>query len=273
MHRVPRRAAVVAVLVAVVAAACGSSSKPAASTAPTSTTQGSSSSTALKGTLNVFAAASLTEAFNAVKAKLATTDPDLHLDFNFGGSQVLVTQITQGQPADVFASADQSNMQKLVNKSLVEPPRVFAHNLLEIAVAPGNPKHIMSLADLEKPGVTLVLGDPSVPVGKYARQAFTKAGLPAPKPASNELDVKSVLEKLTSGEADAVVVYQSDVKSAGNKVMGVAIPANQNVLATYPIAALKGSQNLAAAQAFVNEIVTGSGQQALQNAGFLPAKS
>jgi molybdate transport system substrate-binding protein len=271
MHRVSRRAAVVAaVLVAVLAAACGSSSKPAAST--TSTTQGSSTS-ALKGTLNVFAAASLTEAFNAEKDALATTNPDLHLTFNFGGSQMLVTQITQGQPADVFASADQSNMQKLVDRGLVAPPQVFAHNLLEIAVAPGNPKHITGLADLEKPGITLVLGDPSVPVGKYAREAFTKAGLPSPQPASNELDVKSVLEKLTSGEADAVVVYRSDVKSAGDKVMGIDIPANQNVLPTYPIAVLKGSKNLAAAEAFVHEIVSGSGQQALQNAGFLPAKS
>jgi molybdate transport system substrate-binding protein len=271
MHRVSRQAALVAsVLLTLVASACGSSSKPAAST--TTTTQHASSS-ALNGSLNVFAASSLTEAFNSVKSKLATSDPGLDLALNFGGSQTLVTQITQGQPADVFASADQKNMQKLVDKGLVETPAVFAHNLLEIAVAPGNPKHITGLADLEKPGVTLVLGDPSVPVGKYARQAFTKAGLPAPKPASNELDVKSVMEKLTSGEADAVVVYQSDVKAAADKVMGIDIPANQNVLATYPIAALKDSKNLAAAEAFVNEIVSGSGQQALKDAGFLPAKS
>jgi len=269
MQRVSRRALIAAVLIALVASACGSSSKPAASN--TTTTQGSSS--ALKGSLNVFAAASLTEAFNSVKSQLATSNPDLDLTLNYGGSQTLVTQITQGQPADVFASADQKNMQKLVDKGLVETPQVFAHNLLEIAVAPGNPKHIAGLADLEKPGVTLVLGDESVPVGKYARQAFTKAGLPEPKPASNELDVKSVVEKLTSGEADAVVVYQSDVKAAGDKVMGIEIPANQNVLATYPIAALKDSKNLAAAEAFVNEIVSGSGQQALKDAGFLPAKS
>jgi molybdate transport system substrate-binding protein len=270
MPRVSRRMAVVATVVsALVAAACGSSSKPAAST--TSTTQGSSSS-ALEGSLNVFAASSLTAAFNSVKSTLATTNPDLNLSLDYGGSQMLVTQITQGQPADVFASADQKNMQKLIDKGLVEKPQVFAHNLLEIAVAPGNPKHITGLADLEKSGVTLVLGDPSVPVGKYARQAFTKAGLPKPKPASNELDVKSVLEKLTSGEADAVVVYQTDVEAAGDKVTGIAIPASQNVLATYPIAALKDSKNLAAAEAFVTEIVSGNGQQALKNAGFLPAK-
>jgi molybdate transport system substrate-binding protein len=271
MQRVSRRAAVVAaVLVTLLASACGSSSKPAAST--TSTTHGSSSS-ALTGSLNVFAASSLTEAFNSVKSSLSSSNPNLDLTLNYGGSQMLVTQITQGQPADVFASADQKNMQKLIDRGLVETPQVFAHNLLEIAVAPGNPKHITGLADLEKPGVTLVLGDKSVPVGKYARQAFTKAGLPEPQPASNELDVKSVMEKVTSGEADAAVVYQTDVKAAGDKVMGIEIPANQNVLATYPIAALKGSKNLAAAEAFVKEIVSGSGQQALTDAGFLPAKS
>jgi molybdate transport system substrate-binding protein len=269
MQRVARRtAAVAAVLLTVVAAACGSSSKPAAST--TSTTQGSTSA-ALNGSLNVFAASSLTEAFDSLKSTLGATDPDLDLTLNYGGSQTLVTQITQGQPADVFASADRKNMQKLIDEGLVETPEVFAHNLLEIAVAPGNPKHITGLADLEKPGVTLVLGDPSVPVGKYARQAFTKAGLPEPNPASNELDVKSVMQKLTSGEADAVVVYRSDVKAAGDKVTGIDIPANQNVLATYPIAVLKDSASRSAAQAFVNEVVSGRGQQALKDAGFLPA--
>jgi molybdate transport system substrate-binding protein len=256
------------VLFALVAAACGSSSKNSAGTSgPTSTAAAASK---LTGPLNVFAAASLTEAFNDEKAALKTQDPNLNLDYNFAGSQALVTQIMQGAGADVFASADTKNMDKLVKAGLVESPETFAHNKLEIAVAPGNPKHITSLADLEKPGVTLVLEDPSVPAGNYARQAFTKAGLPAPKPASNELDVKSTLEKLTSGEADAVIVYVSDVKSAGNKVQGVPIPDNQNVTATYPIAVLKASKNQAAAEAFINEIVSGGGQQALQARGFLP---
>jgi len=192
------------------------------------------------------------------------------LTYNFAGSQALVTQIKSGAPADVFASADQKNMQKLVAAGLVEAPKIFARNQLEIAVAPGNPKHITGLADLERPGVTLVLEDPSVPAGNYAREAFRKAGLPEPKPASNELDVKSTLAKLTSGDADAVVVYVTDVKAAGSKVDGVAIPDSQNVIATYPIAALKESKNLAAAEAFVDEIVGGTGRQALQARGFLP---
>jgi len=259
------RTAAVAILLVFLAAACGSSSKPAAG----STTSTTSPTSKLSGSLNVFAASSLTGAFNNEKTALATADPGLSLTYNFAGSQALVTQIQQGAPADVFASADQTNMQKLVSAGLVEAPKVFARNLLEIAVAPGNPKHITGLADLEKPGVTLVLADASVPAGKYARQAFQQAGLPAPKPVSNELDVKSTLSKLTLGEADAVVVYVTDVKAAGAKVEGVEIPAAQNVIATYPIAAIKASKNLPAAEAFVDEIATGTGQQALQAAGFL----
>jgi molybdate transport system substrate-binding protein len=222
------------------------------------------------GALNVFAAASLTDAFNAIKSNLEAAHPGLSITNDFAGTQQLVQQIQQGAPADVIASADEKNMQTLVNAGLVETPQTFAHNKLEIAVAPGNPKNIKTLADLEKPGVVLVLADKTVPAGKYARQAFTNAGLPAPKPSSNELDVKSTLAKLTEGEADAVVVYQTDVQAAGDKVQGIPIPANQNVTATYPIAALKSSKNLAAAEAFVNEIATGSGQQVLQQKGFLP---
>lgn len=257
-----------ALTLAVVGAACGSSSKASSPSTEASTT---TQPTKLTGSLDVFAAASLTEAFNDFKSSLASTAPDLSLTYNFAGSQALVTQIQQGAPADVFASADTKNMQKLVDGGLVDTPKTFARNKLEIAVAPGNPKNITSLADLEKPGVTLVLEDPSVPAGNYARQAFQKAGLPAPKPASNELDVKSTLAKLTSGDADAVIVYVTDVKAAGNTVQGVEIPDSQNVIATYPIAVVKASKNKAAADAYVDEIVNGSGQQALQGRGFLPA--
>jgi molybdate transport system substrate-binding protein len=249
------------------AAACGTSSKPSTSS---STTVSGSSHSALSGPLNVFAASSLTEAFKAEQANLKTRNSGLTLTFNFGGSQALVTQIQQGADVDVFASADTKNMKKLEDAGLVDPPKTFARNKLEIAVAPGNPKHITSLADLEKPGVTLVLADVSVPAGKYARQAFTEAGLPAPKPVSDELDVKSVLSKLTLGEADAVVVYVTDVKAAGDKVEGVTIPDAQNVVAVYPIAVLKASKHAAAAAAFVEEIATGGGRQVLQDKGFLP---
>ena len=266
MPSLSRRAPLaLAVAVALGVAACGSSSTSSGSVTTVST------NAALTGPLSVFAAASLTEAFQDEQHTLETKAPDLSLAYNFAGSQALVTQIQQGAPADVFAAADTKNMDKLVSAGLVETPKTFAHNKLEIAVQPGNPKHISGLADLEKPGVTLVLEDPSVPAGNYARQAFQNAGLPAPKPASNELDVKSTLAKLTSGDADAVIVYVTDVTAAGNKVTGVQIPDNQNVVATYPIAVIKASKHARAAEAFVDEIVSGTGQQALHARGFLPA--
>ncbi|MCU1430232.1 MAG: modA [Actinomycetia bacterium] len=259
------RAAVVAVgLVLVMAAGCGSSSSKSTATTTKTTSN-------VNGALNVFAAASLTEAFTDEKATLAREKPDLHITYNFAGSQALVQSIQQGAPADVFASAGQSNMQTLVDAGLVEKPVTFARNTLEIAVAPGNPKHITGLADLERAGVILVLEDPSVPAGKYALQAFASAKLPAPHAKSLELDVKSTLAKLTLGEADAVVVYVSDVKAAGTKVQGVPIPAAQNLFASYPIAVVKASTHKAAAQAFVDEIATGTGQEALRARGFLPA--
>jgi molybdate transport system substrate-binding protein len=271
MNRVARRhAALFMGLFAFVAAACGSSSKSSDSEPPSASTP--TTTAKLSGSLNVFAAASLTEAFTDEKKALASSHSELSLTYNFAGSPALVTQIKNGAPADVFASADQRNMKKLVDADLVEMPKTFAGNKLGIAVAPGNPKHITGLADLEKSGVVFVLVDASVPAGNYARQAFAKAGLPAPKPASNELDVKSTLAKLTSGDADAVIVYVTDVKAAGSKVEGVAIPDSQNVIAAYPIAAVKASKNLTAAEAFVDEIVSGSGQQALQARGFLPPR-
>ncbi|MFN8036897.1 MAG: molybdate ABC transporter substrate-binding protein [Acidimicrobiia bacterium] len=256
---------------ALVLAACGSSSKPSASSTKTTAAKSTSATTVeLTGSLNVFAAASLTEAFTDYKQTLESKNPDLSVTNNFAGSQALVTQIENGAPADVFASADVKNMQTLMDKGLVETPQIFAKNKLEIAVAPGNPKHITGLADLEKPGVVLVLEDPTVPAGNYARQAFRKAGLPAPQPASNELDVKSTLAKLESGDADAVIVYVTDVIAAGSTVEGVAIPDDQNVVATYPIAVVKATKNPTAAQGYVDGLVNGPGRQVLQARGFLP---
>jgi molybdate transport system substrate-binding protein len=231
---------------------------------------GSDSDSGSTGSLTIFAAASLTEAFDDAKADLETTAPDLSVTNNFAGSQALATQIEQGAPADVFASADEKNMQRLQDADLVDAPQVFARNKLQIAVQPGNPKNIQSLADLQEPGVILVLADASVPAGNYARQAFEKAGLPEPQPASNELDVRATMAKLTSGEADAVIVYVTDVKAAGDKVEGIDIPDEHNVIATYPIAVVKETGNRAAAEAYVEEMVSGSGQQALQAHGFLP---
>ena len=268
-----RHVAAVIVAFGLVAAACGSSSKSSSGSTPTSanaTITGQCPSADLTGSLNVFAAASLTKAFTAEKAALEAACKDLHITNNFAGSQTLAAQIQQGAPADVFASASATSMQPLVDANLVNTPQTFTKNKLQIAVAPGNPKGIKTLADLEKSGVILVLADPTVPAGKYARQAFQQAGLPAPQPKSNELDVKAALAKLTSGEADAVVVYVTDVLAAGNQARGIDIPDAQNVIATYPIATVKASKNAAAAAAYVTEIVSGTGQAALKASGFLP---
>jgi molybdate transport system substrate-binding protein len=251
------------VVPALVLTGCGKSSPKSAATTTTS------APSKLTGPLTVFAAASLTESFNDEKAALARSNPGLQLTYSFAGTSALVQQIQQGAPADVFASADQKNMQKLVDAGLVEAPRTFARNRLQIAVAPGNPKHITGLADLAKADLRVVLVDPSVPAGTYSQQALSTAGVTV-KPKSLELDVKSALAKVTSGEADATIVYVTDVKAAAGKAGGVDIPDNQNVIAVYPIAVVKASPHHDAAAAYVDEIVNGTGQKALAARGFLP---
>ena len=248
----------------VVLAACGSDAKTATSRSS------ASGSTSASGNVTVFAAASLTEAFNDEQATLKTEQPDLDVTYNFAGSGALVTQIQQGAPADVIATADTASMQKLVDAGLVEAPTTFAKNKLEILVARGNPLAIKGLSDLARRDVTFVTEDDSVPAGKYAAQALSNAGVTV-NPVSKEADVKSAVAKVTSGEADATIVYQTDVTAAGSKGEGVEIPDAQNVLATYPIAVVKATDNRAAAQAFVDAMVLGSGQKALADRGFLEA--
>lgn len=251
-------------LTATALAACGGGDEA------TVTAEGGSDASRLTGSLTVFAAASLTETFNDLKTQLVADHPNLDLTYNFAGSQTLVTQLQQGGPGDVFASADDKNMQRAVDAGLVEQPRTFARNKLEIAVAPGNPKNIRGLADLARPDLAVVLEDPSVPAGAYTRQALSKVGTSV-KPKSLELDVKAALAKVVSGEADAAVVYVTDVKAAGTRVTGVPIPDDRNVIASYPIAVVKASGSMAAARAFVDEVVTGKGEQVLKDHGFLPA--
>jgi molybdate transport system substrate-binding protein len=262
-----RRIAPIMAVFAVVLGACSSSSSTKASTATT----GATPTTAAKvtGSLNVFAAASLTGAFNAAKTTLTTANHGLTLTYNFAGSNTLVTQIMQGAPADVFASADTKNMQKLVDAGLVETPVTIAKNKLEIAVAAGNPKNITGFADLTKPGVTVVLEAVGVPAGDYTRQILTSQNLSV-TPKSLETDVKSAIAKVTSGEADATVVYVTDVTAAGSKVTGVTVADNLQPDITYPIAVVKATKNHATAQAFVDSAVSGDVQKALEAAGFLP---
>lgn len=225
------------------------------------------SSPALSGTITVFAAASLTAVYTTIGTDFEKSHPGTMVKFTFSGSSTLVSQIQQGAIGDLFASADQPNMQKLIDARLTaESPIVFARNSLEIVVGTGNPKHISSLADLAHWGLVVVLCAPAVPCGRYAAQALQKAGVTV-KPASQEADVKAVLSKVALGEADAGIVYVTDVKAAGAAVEGVAVPPAQNVVADYPIVILKDSQNRPLARAFVSYVLT-DGRRILARYGF-----
>lgn len=245
-----RAAALVAALPLVALAACG----------------GSGGSDAPSTHATVLAAASLTDAFNAEKAAFEKAHPGTQITLSFAGSQSLVAQIQQGAPADVFASADERSMDA-ARRETTAAPRVFARNTLAIAVAPGNPKHIASLADLARPGVAVVLAAPAVPAGHYARTALQKAGVTV-APKSLEENVRSVLTKVELGEADAGIVYASDITAAGHQVSRVTIPPAVNQTARYPIAPLSRD---ATGRAFLAFVLSPAGQRILTRAGFLPA--
>ena len=217
----------------------------------------------------MFAAASLTVPFNEAEGPLTAANAGLSLTYSFAGSNALSTQITQGAPADVFASADTANMARLVNAGLVGAPVTFARNKLQIAVAAGNPRNINGIADLARRDVAVVLAAPGVPVGDYTRQVLADQRVTV-APRSLETDVRSAVAKVTSGEADATVVYVTDVLAAGAKVAGVSVPDAAQPAITYPIAVVKATGNPTAAQAFVDAAVSGEVQQALLAAGFLP---
>jgi molybdate transport system substrate-binding protein len=225
---------------------------------------------AVSGTVTVFAAASLSAAFQSIATAFEHGHPHLEVQLNFAGSSTLVQQIQQGARADVFASADEINMQKLVEAgALASAPQVFVRNRLQIVVPAGNPKHIASLADLTKSGLVIALCDRAVPCGRYATEAFGRAGVDVP-PASQELDVKAVLSKVSLGEADAGIVYATDVHTAGGAVEGVDIPVSATVIARYPIAVLKSAPNTAAAVTFVDFVLSTEGQRVLAGFGFMP---
>ncbi len=249
------------------ASACGSSSA-ASPSGGGSSSRPEATPNPLTGSLTVFAAASLTEAFNDAKTTLQSAHTGLSVTYSFAGSQALVTQVQNGAPADVIATADRATMQKLVTAGLVDTPKTLVRNKLEIVVAPGNPKHLTGLTDFARTDLKVILEDPSVPAGKYGRQALQAQGVTA-TPVSLPLDVKSELLAVEQGNADVGIVYVTDVSSAGSAVTGVPIPDGQNVIATYPIAVVKATSHTAAAQAFVDGMVTGTGQQALLARGFL----
>lgn len=245
---------------AIALAACGSSpsSGPSASPDP------------LSGSITVFAASSLTSTFNTAEKGLELDHPGFTAQYSYGSSQTLVTQIINGAPADVIATANTTTMQQLVAKGLVNTPQAFCKNKLEIIVAPGNPKNIKTLADLATPGLAVVLAAAGVPVGDYAAKALKAAHITL-TPKSLQLDDAVVVEQVESGNADAGLVFVTDVVSAGSKVTGVPIPDAQNVIGTYEIAALKASTNMAAAEAFATSAVSGDVQTQLLADGFLKA--
>jgi molybdate transport system substrate-binding protein len=220
-----------------------------------------------KVTLHVFAAASLTEAFTTLGKQFEKDHPGTKVELNFGPSSGLAEQITGGAPADVFASASPSNMDTLTQSGDASDPKDFAKNSGEIAVPPDNPAGITSVADLAKPGVKVAVCQSQVPCGKVATEVFANSKVTV-KPATEEVDVKSVLTKVTLGEVDAGLVYVTDVKAAGDKVKGIEIPDDQNSITSYPIATLKDSKHEKEAGEFVDLVLSDDGSKVLTEAGF-----
>lgn len=276
-----RLAAAVAMAVTVaLAAGCGSgNATPAPSSAGTAGAPTASHPTVV-GNITVFAASSLTDAFTEAAKAFHARDPGVAVQFNFASSSALATQINEGAPADVFASADQAQMQVVADRSGVADPAVFATNV-PVVVTPKGSAAVRSFADLAKPGIKLVLAAKDVPIGKYARDVLQRAsgaGGIAPDFAtkvlanlkSDEANVRAVLAKVQLGEADAGIVYVTDIGAAKDDVNRIEIPAAYNVVAEYPIAVLKPSKAPTAARAFVTFLRSAEGQAILQKYGFQP---
>ena len=241
-------------------------------TTPPSTAGTLRAKVVLSGSINVFAASSLTASFVDIAAAFEKANPGVKVTLNFAGSSTLVTQIQNGAPADVFASADPANMDRLTKAKLVNgTPVVFARNRPMIVVPRGNPLRITSLADLAGPEVVVALGAVGVPVGDYARQILGRAGIEV-KPKTLESSVSAIVTKAALREIDAGIVYVTDVAIDDYRVDGVAIPDEQNIVATYPVAALTSSSNKATAAGFVAFTQTSVAQAILANYKFVPLK-
>jgi molybdate transport system substrate-binding protein len=223
------------------------------------------------GTLTVFAAASLKATFTQLGTIFQTENPGSTVMFNFAGSSDLVTQLIAGAPADVFAAADTANMTKATTANLASAAPVnFASNTLTIITPPGNPAGITDFADLGKPGLDVVVCAPQVPCGAAAARVETSTGV-ALTPVSEENSVTDVLGKITSGQADAGLVYRTDAKGAADKVTEVDFPEAATAVNVYPIATLTAAAQPALAARFVDLVTGPEGQQVLAAAGFMPA--
>jgi molybdate transport system substrate-binding protein len=217
--------------------------------------------------VTVFAASSLTGAFEQIGEMFTEANPDIDLVFSFAASSELAAQVSQGAPADVFASADTTTMDRVTEEEeIAGTPTVFATNSAEIIVESGNPRGITGLSDLAVGDVTVVLCSPEVPCGRYATSVLQAAGVSLTA-ASFEQNVKGVVSKVTLGEADAGIVYRTDVLSAGDRADGVPIPDAVNVQATYPIVRVSSEQS---ADAFIAFVLGEAGQAVLAAEGFGP---
>ncbi len=261
--------AIVAVAVSLALAACGRDGGDAGP-AP--------SETAVDGRVTVFAASSLSDAFKELGTAFTAENPKASVTFNFAASSALATQINEGAPADVFASADEATYQRAAGKGTIDAPAIFATNV-PVVVVPSSGSPVNVFEDLAKSGVKLVLAGPSVPIGNYSRQILANASTASGAGAdfgtkvlanlkSDETNVKSVLAKVQLGEADAGIVYATDAAVAGNQVKTIAIPGTYNIIARYPIGAIKGGSNVAAARAFVAFVLSDAGQAILAKYGF-----
>jgi molybdate transport system substrate-binding protein len=289
-----KRFALVLLLVAALLAACGpaatatpvpvvpSAVPPTVTPLPPTATPVPPTATPEPRTLTIFAAASLTDAFTEMGKNFEAANPGVTVVSNFAGSQTLSTQITQGASVDVFASANHTEMDKVVAANLIQKdtPKDFLTNQLLVILPASNPANVQTLQDLAKPGLKLVLGDTTVPVGKYARQILDNLSNDATYGAdfgkkmlanvvSNETDVKQVVAKIQLGEADAGIVYISDAVAAP-ELKTIEIPVNFNVIAKYPIAALTNAPQPELASQFIAYVLSADGQAILKKWGFTP---
>ena len=236
----------------------GSGEVPTASPTPTA---------ALSGTLTIFAAASLTETFDALADQFERQHPSVDVVVNYGGSSALAQQIIAGAPADVFAAASEATMQTVVDEALAADPVVFATNTLELVVPVGNPGGVEGLADLSRPELAIALCDPVVPCGAAAEKLLAAVGVTA-APDTLEEDVKAVVTKVLLGEADAGLVYVTDVRAAGEEVEGIEVPEADAAVNVYPAARIATAPHPELAEAWIAMLTGPAGQAALTEAGF-----
>jgi molybdate transport system substrate-binding protein len=279
-----KRFTLVILLVAVLLAACGpvATPTPVPTTVHPTETAVPPTATPEPRTLTVFAAASLTDAFTEIGHNFEASHPGVTVALNFAGSQTLSTQLTQGAVADVFASANYTEMDKVVAANLItqDTPNDFVTNKLLVILPTNNPANVQTLQDLARPGLKLVLADATVPAGKYARQILDKLSQDATygsdfsanvlaNVVSNETDVKQVVAKVQLGEADAGIVYISDAVAAPELKI-IEIPTDFNVVAKYPIAALTSAPQPDLAAEFITYVLSSEGQAILKKWGFTP---